>query len=1474
MRVDKWVGVLVLLTMTTGIGAWPASYDSFTVTLERYPYCAPTKLELTDVKVTAERGGRTMVEVEGPHNTTQVLGLFDQLDAMGCNHSYLYDDLNGRRGFAKPNAPLPLRQSIYSLSNAVAVVFDNEGPDPAPLACAPLKNPSAGDYGFGASVDLFDRGHAVGFLNVLANGSAAAPGAALYGAVQVPSGTVLVYGARCPPHAFAEVLLQHPVSGTRVFEGEPLAVSLETAAGSASVVIRWGDGKNDLVCEDLVIGAETCQVRTKYGPFWAFVPPYIVYAALCFLWMLLNRCALAKKDTGRDTEMHGIVTSGAGEPRVADGPAVLPTGTVQTGYRQTILGMAMWALYCLLSVYIMALIVLICLDFYGLTWHQTAGCVFGTEGMWWWMLFTWFFHSIWYACFVIKYHAIRNFFRTRCPLADAEEVMMWQRKEVESFVMDTHVLVQALRWVTDMMHLEEEGIITFVPVHTGPQGKFVYYQYQRFLYQAGTNRYEPHVIHMPETNGGIRELRKGLADTEAAHRMQLVGSNEIPLSVPSWFKIAGNELCRFFYVYQTMMTWIYYFWAYWQVALPFTGVIAFSAILSMWVQRQNAKSLAQLSRVGTMCQILRSGTWKEAHNATLVPGDVIQVGSGGWIVPCDVAILSGTCIMDESGLTGESMPQQKIAIPADEPAAVFDNEKGSKKYSLFAGTICLRSADGDDPATAVVLTTGMGTSKGKLLSGILFPKELRFKFDEHVNVVYCLLFTAAIIAFSLAIAIKVSQGTHELYTLFLYACCTCTQVVSPLIPALLVVGQTAASGRLRKRDIYCINPKRITVAGKIRVMCFDKTGTLTKEGLDFAGPLPITDGVLGDQPVPVGAIQQVPDPIMHAMASCHAVTSFEGQLLGNEVEVNMFRATDWQLLETPGKLPKIQSPAGQTLEMIRRFEFDHGRMTMSVAVDTGKAVTAYVKGSFEKIQALCLPETVPKGYHETCQGFAARGFYTLAIARKALADREVGSNITRDEIETELEMLGLILFRNEPKPDAEEAIKALKEGDTRPVMITGDTVLTGIAIARNVGMLPEGEGAPPVVLVDVAQEGALKWSLVGADGLPKQVTFEEGRDWLHKGSEAAVTGVAFRHLDNAITSDGVVATPGGLLLATRVFGRMTPDDKINCVERHKALGLITGMCGDGGNDAGALRASHAGVALSDAEASIVSPFTSRSRTVMSVVDVIREGRCALCTSFAAVKYQIMYALIVCIDKLISYYLQTLMSAFEWIYLDGIVSLGIALSLTFAEPELKLAAHRPTSSLLAPIHCASYASQFVIQAITTTAVMMWLRGQPFFVPFDASSIPPYAWWLFTHNYESTTFWILMSMQALSAGLAFSLGGAYRRSPIHNHVMMCVWSLVLVGVLALFLPGDWYLAEKFELATSDKILKPCGAVERECQDVCHLRPHEVMPVWFRVALLIVCFLNMALVVAVEKFIITAAVAPWLKRRFPARNLPLNP
>ena len=93
-----------------------------------------------------------------------------------------------------------------------------------------------------------------------------------------------------------------------------------------------------------------------------------------------------------------------------------------------------------------------------------------------------------------------------------------------------------------------------------------------------------------------------------------------------------------------------------------------------------------------------------------------------------------------------------------------------------------------------------------------------------------------------------------------------------------------------------------------------------------------------------------------------------------------------------------------------------------------------------------------------------------------------------------------------------------------------------------------------------------------------------------------------------------------IILHVRIFARMSPVSKTMLVMKFRELGFITGMCGDGGNDCGALRASHAGIALSEAEASVVSPFTATTKSPTSTVDLVLEGRASLATSFANYKF--------------------------------------------------------------------------------------------------------------------------------------------------------------------------------------------------------------------------------------------------------------
>lgn len=186
-----------------------------------------------------------------------------------------------------------------------------------------------------------------------------------------------------------------------------------------------------------------------------------------------------------------------------------------------------------------------------------------------------------------------------------------------------------------------------------------------------------------------------------------------------------------------------------------------------------------------------------------------------------------------------------------------------------------------------------------------------------------------------------------------------------------------------------------------------------------------------------------------------------------------------------------------------------------------------------------------------------------------------------------------------------------------------------------------------------------------------------------------------------------------IMLHARIFARMSPTDKIEVIQTYIDHGLTVAMCGDGGNDCGALRTAHIGLALSDSDASIVSPFTSTSRSVHSMVELLLEGRCTLATSFACYKYMIMYGQIETINQVINAYYGITFGEWNWIFMDGLWTVAMALALALSKPLHKLSKYRPSSSLLGNTVVVSISGMVVIHAIFLAVSLVILSMQDWY-----------------------------------------------------------------------------------------------------------------------------------------------------------------
>ncbi|KAG2763661.1 hypothetical protein JG687_00002421 [Phytophthora cactorum] len=1106
-----------------------------------------------------------------------------------------------------------------------------------------------------------------------------------------------------------------------------------------------------------------------------------------------------------------VFKASATRPSLADRPSEVQLRNstediVQTGYTDSVVGYVVFGYFVLMTVLLNIPIILTIRDNQGklatdkyAAWFNPTTVVIKV------FISLWVIATVWFVVVVVYRFKILNFFRYPTALDKCTRVLMYKPEVTETMLVDRSGVAQmVLKIESFLFPHSRQGVEETVTVHTTTEGtRYLEFQHLRYSFDDVEGKFIPGSVVLPDSYDKILSDSQGLTSDEHARRLDVVGRNAIEVEMPSWATSIVDEFFSFFYIYQLMCYYVWYFTDYVWVSVLNTVVIVLAAAFNIYAKRSMLASVVQMTHYVADVTVKRDGEWSTIQSSDLAPGDLVRVAEN-WELPCDLVIVKGSTVCDESMLTGESMPVQKFPLPNDS-SDVYDAEGNGKKYTLFSGTRTLASGR-DEEILAIVQATGAHTSRGQLVQAILYPAPIRFKYDEHLKAVFSVLFLIGIIAayFAMKFLIENAGLSNTLFA-FVYGMFMFSAVLNPLLPVVMTIGQVNAAKRLQKQDVFCLNPQRITLCGKVRVFCFDKTGTITKEGLDYRGCVPI--GHSGEfqsefNDMTNAALNQM---MKFSLASCHAVGSLNGELVGNEVEVKMFKSTQWKLIELEGQLPIVQAADGsEELEFVKRFEFDHHRMSMSVVMkqkNTGKLII-FCKGSYEKMASVSSKDSIPANYFETAENLAKNGCYVLGMAYKempAMGEADLAAFLgDRDAVEESLALLGLIMFRNEIKEDSRDAILTLKQGDIRPVMITGDNAMTGCYIARASGMVDEDA---QMILGDMVADEKTDEMLVWKDVETQQVfSFDVIRDMVEEVDtkvELAVTGKTFDFL----VKMGDIQK---ILLKIRIFSRMTPQGKVDCVKLHMVTGSVTGMCGDGGNDCGALRIAHVGVALSDAEASVVSPFTSKSRTLKSVVDLVLEGRGALATSFASVKYLILYGLIGIGCRTVMYYNGVFISQFGFMYLDGAILVGLSYGLTRARPLAKMGSQRPTSSLVGPTTVCSMVGAAVIHWLFLYGAIHDLTTQPWYCPFQPSNVNLVQWWLLQDSNLGSTLWFIICFQQMSTGLTMGLGSRFRRPIWHNVFLLFWYALLLVVLVVMFVGPPSRFSDQFRVASSTNVV----------------------------------------------------------------------
>uniref|UniRef100_A0A8C6Q913 ATPase 13A3 n=1 Tax=Nothobranchius furzeri TaxID=105023 RepID=A0A8C6Q913_NOTFU len=777
-------------------------------------------------------------------------------------------------------------------------------------------------------------------------------------------------------------------------------------------------------------------------------------------------------------------------------------------------------------------------------------------------------------------------------------------------------------------------------------------------------------LHLEHTAGLSRNLQE--------YRRLFFGVNEIAVKVPSVFKLLIKEVLNPFYIFQlfSVILWSADEYYYYAVAIVFMSVISIATSLytikKQYIMLHDMVAAHSVVRV-SVCRA--NNEIEEILSTDLVPGDVMVIPRNGTIMPCDAVLISGTCIVNESMLTGESVPVTKTNLPnpaSGQQGEVDDayNTEEHKRHTLFCGTnvIQTRFYTGE-LVKAVVICTGFSTAKGQLVRSILYPKPTDFKLYRDAYLFLLCLVAVAGIGFIYSIVLSILNKVPA-KTIIIESLDIITITVPPALPAAMTAGIVYAQRRLKHIGIFCISPQRINLCGQINLVCFDKVWNnknAYKENL-------------------------VKSPFVACMPPCHSLTKIDGQLSGDPLDLKMFEATGW-----------VSSHVGESVNsvyeigIVRQFPFSSALQRMSIVARVlgEKRMDAYMKGAPEAVASLCKKETVPENFAEVLESYTREGFRVIALAHRRLE-----AKLTWDHIESNMEFLGLIIMQNKLKAETPGVLQDLHKANIRTVMVTGDNMLTAISVARDCGMIPPED------------------KIIIADALHP-----------HDGQAAKIT---WRYADKP-------QKPRlELVLHGTVFARMAPDQKTQLIETLQGVDYFVGMCGDGANDCGALKRAHGGISLSELEASVASPFTSRTPNISCVPSLIREGRAALITSFCVFKFMALYSIIQYISVTLLYSILSNLGDFQFLFIDIAIILLIVFTSNLNPAWKELVSRRPPSGLISGPLLFSVLTQILIC-------------------LNEHNI---------QNFENTSLFYVSSFQYLIVAIVFSKGKPFRQPSYKN------------------------------------------------------------------------------------------------------------
>ncbi len=687
-----------------------------------------------------------------------------------------------------------------------------------------------------------------------------------------------------------------------------------------------------------------------------------------------------------------------------------------------------------------------------------------------------------------------------------------------------------------------------------------------------------------DVDASLTELKTdaaaGLSSEEAARRRDQYGANALPRGERvNLLQLLLNQFKSILVIVLIAAALISLLLGDVKDVIVILAIVVANAALGTYQEYQAEQAVEALSAMQVpQVRVRRGGEVHAISAQDLVPGDLVLLNQGDRVPADGRLILSANLQVEEAALTGESQPVYKDTEPIDAENLPL----GDRHNAVYMGT-AVTYGRGE------MLVTGIGlqTELGKIASLLMGVEESQTPLQKRLDRLSVLLVRGAVAVVIVVFVAGVLRGV-AVQDMLLTAISLAVAAVPEGLPAVITISLSLGASRMVKRHALIRRLPAVETLGSVTTICSDKTGTLTRNQMTATLlALPGYDAVsitgVGYMPngefIAEGGRKLDPreDRIVGRFLKAMALST-DAYLESENGETEVVGdTTEGALLVAAQKVGWTRAELEQELPRVAELPFSSERKAMTTlhAVQSDEARDQFThhrylsitKGAPDKLLDWARQEHLPDGacpltdqrrqkWREQIDLMASRGLRVLGVAYRALD--ALPDPVTPD-IERDLVLLGLIGILDPARPEARQAVKTARAAGIRPIMITGDHALTAQAIARDLGIIQEGDLA-----------------VVGAE----------------------IESMTDTQLTEALKTHSA-------------FARVSPEHKLRLVKTLQAQGKVVAMTGDGVNDAPALKQADIGVAMGITGTEVskgAADMVLTDDNFASIVAAVEEGR--------------------------------------------------------------------------------------------------------------------------------------------------------------------------------------------------------------------------------------------------------------------------